>query len=34
MEKRLKNLKVKKNVIQKEICFEDFRKCLSNKELI
>ena len=25
---------VKKNVVQKEICFEDFRKCLFNKEPI
>jgi hypothetical protein len=25
---------VKKNVVQREICFEDFRKCLFSKEPI
>ena len=34
-EKEAKKAKgVKKNVIQKEICFEDFRKCLLTKEPI
>jgi hypothetical protein len=34
-EKEVKKAKgIKKNVIQKEICFEDFRKCLLTKEPI
>jgi hypothetical protein len=33
--KRLKKANgIKKNVVQKEICFEDFRKCLLTKEAI
>lgn len=33
IKKKVKKVKgTKKNVIQKEICFEDFRQCLLTKE--